>query len=324
MVVRTAPAMRTRTLGSSGIQVGELGLGTWSLSGDGYGPVTPDDARATLHAALDEGVGLIETADCYAEGNTERMIGDVLRARGDRDRVFLSTRVGIDRAGEMARKRFEPEYLQRACEASIQRLQTDRVDALVLHNPGVTTLLRPETWNALRALKKSGLARLVGVSVGSVECGEVAVTQGADLLVIPYNLFFTKLLHQLSAAISSSRVAVIVRSPFAYGVLADTWGASRRFRDEDHRMYRWSAADIARRVRQREALRPMLKGDIATMRDLALRYVLSNGLVSAVVPGARTPDHARQNARCAATTPYLPDEEMKSLGQTLANAGIAG
>ncbi len=113
--------------------------------------------------------------------------------------------------------------------------------------------------------------------------------------MIPYNLLYSKLLHRLSAALSGAKVAVVARSPFGYGVLADTWGASRRFRDEDHRMYRWSAADVARRVRQREGLRPLVKGDIASMRDLALRYVLANGLVSVVVPGARMVVHARQN-----------------------------
>ncbi|MFO0646149.1 MAG: aldo/keto reductase [Polyangiales bacterium] len=315
--------MRTRQLGRSGITVGEIGLGTWSLSGDGYGPVTPDDARATLQAALEEGVGFIETSDAYAEGRVESLIGDVLRERG-RASAVVSTRVGVDRSGEVSRKRFDPEYIARACEASLKRMKTDYVDAIVLHNPQVQTLLRPETWHALGTLKKSGKARLYGVSVGSVEAGEAAVSGGADLLVIPYNLLYSKLLHRLSAALSGAKVAVVARSPFGYGVLADTWGASRRFRDDDHRMYRWSSADLSRRVRQREALRPLMKGDISSMRDLALRYVLANGLVSVVVPGARMVLHARQNAHAAGTTPYLPDADLASMGQILSSVGVEG
>lgn len=323
MVVPVAAAMRTRQLGRSGITVGEIGLGTWSLSGDGYGPVTPDDARATLQAALEEGVGFIETSDSYAEGRVEALIGDVLRERG-RASAVVSTRIGVDRSGEISRKRFDPEYLSRACEASLKRLKTDYVDAIVLHNPQVQTLLRPETWHALGTLKKSGKARLYGVSVGSVEAGEAAVSGGADLLVIPYNLLYSKLLHRLSAALSGAKVAVVARSPFGYGVLADTWGASRRFRDDDHRMYRWSSADLSRRVRQREALRPLMKGDVSSMRDLALRYVLANGLVSVVVPGARMVVHARQNTHSAGTTPYLPDADLASMGQILSSVGVEG
>ncbi len=315
--------MRTRLLGRSGLTVGELGLGTWSLSNDGYGPVTPEDARATIEAALDEGVTFIETSDCYAEGRVESLIGEVLGAR-DRSHAFVSTRIGVDRSGEVARKRFEPEYITRACEASLKRLKSDYVDALVLHNPLPHTLLRPETWNALGVLKKSGKARLIGASVSSLDAGEAAISSGADIIVVPYNLFFSKLLHRLSGALATAKVAVIARSPLGYGVLADTWGASRRFRDEDHRMYRWSSADLSRRVRQREALRPLVKGDVASLRDLALRYVLSNGLVSAVVPGARTPDHARQNARSAASAPYLPDADLASIGQLLASVNLAG
>lgn len=302
---------------------GEVGLGTWSLSGDGYGPVPREDARRTLEAALDEGVTLLETADCYAEGAVEELIGDVLRERG-RDKALVSTRVGVDRSGEVTRKCFTPEYLTRACEASLKRLKTDHVDALVLHNPLQSTLMRGETWEALGALKQAGKARLVGASVGSVEAGEAAVAAGADLLVVPYNLFFPRLLHRLSGTLSGGVVAVVVRSPLGYGVLADTWGAQRRFRDDDHRLYRWSAADLARRVRQREALRPLLKGDVRSLRELALRYVLANGLVSAVVPGARTPDHARDNARAAATLPYLAEHELMSVGQLLASAGVEG
>jgi aryl-alcohol dehydrogenase-like predicted oxidoreductase len=315
--------MRTRQLGRSGITVGEIGLGTWSLSGDGYGPVTPDDARATLEAALEEGVTFLETSDCYAEGRVESLLGEVLEARG-RASVVVSTRIGVDRSGEVARKRFEPEYITRACEASLKRLRSDYVDALVLHNPLPHTLRRPETWSALEALKKSGKARLVGASVGSVEAGEAAVSNGADVLVVPYNLLYSKVLHGLSAAISGAKVAVVARSPFGYGVLADTWGASRRFRDDDHRMYRWSSADLSRRVRQREALRPLVKGDIASLRDLALRYVLANGLVSVVTPGARLVVHARQNAHAVASTPYIPDADLAAMGPLLSSVGVEG
>ncbi len=97
-------------------------------------PSRPTTARNTLEAALDEGCTFIETADCYAEGRVESLIGEVLQARG-RDKAVVSTRVGVDRSGEVARKRFDPAYITRACEASLKRLQTDYVDALVLHNP---------------------------------------------------------------------------------------------------------------------------------------------------------------------------------------------
>ncbi len=314
--------MRTRALGSSGIKVGEVGLGTWSLSGDGYGPTTPDDARRIVEVALDEGVTFVETADCYAEGRVEQLIGEVLRARG-REKAFVSTRVGVVR-GEVPRKDFAPKYLRAACEASLRRLQSDHVDALVLHNPLVGTIAKGEAMKCLHELKKEGKARLVGVSVGSVAAGEAAVAMGADLLVVPYNLYFPAVLHRLSGVLSGGHVGVVARSPLGYGLLADTWGANRRFRDEDHRMYRWSAGDLAKRIRQRESVRELLGGDLTTIRNLALRYVLANGLVNVVVPGARVPDHAVENAHAGDAQPYLPEHVLSVIGKHLSAAGIDG
>ena len=91
-----------------------MGLGTWSLSGDGYGPVAPEDARRVIEVALEEGCTFLETADCYGEGRVETMIGEVLKAQG-RGAAFVSTRVGVDRDHELTRKNFTPKYLTAAC-----------------------------------------------------------------------------------------------------------------------------------------------------------------------------------------------------------------
>jgi aryl-alcohol dehydrogenase-like predicted oxidoreductase len=313
--------MRTRPLGQSGILVGEVGLGTWSLSGESYGPVTPDDARRAIEVAIEEGCTFLETSDCYAEGRTETLVGDVLRARG-RDKAIISTRIGVDRGTELTRKNFTPKYLRHACVASLKRLGTEYIDALVLHNPQVGTITKGEAIECLKALKAEGKVRLVGVSIGSIEAGEESIAAGVDLVVVPYNVFYPKVLHRLSAALSTASVAVVVRSPLAYGLLADTWGASRRFREEDHRVYRWSTSELSRRVRQREALRDLTGGNARSIRELALRYVLANGLVSVVVPGARNPEHVRQNAHAADTLPYLADTELMSIGQKLTSAGV--
>jgi aryl-alcohol dehydrogenase-like predicted oxidoreductase len=80
---------------------------------------------------------------------------------------------------------------------------------------------------------------------------------------------------------------------------------------------------LGRRMRQREAARALVHGTIKTLREAALRYVLANGLVSVVVPGARTPEHARLNAHAADTQPYLPDDDLASIGDILARSGVA-
>lgn len=312
--------MRQRSLGATGIQVGEIGLGTWGISGEGYGAVDEPLARRTLDVAIEEGCNLIETSDSYAMGAVERWIGDAIRTHG-RDKVVVSTRVGIDRTATPPMKRFSPRYIRAACEGSLRRLGVEAIDCLVLHNPQIGTLTEGGAGETLRALKSEGKLRAIGVSVSSVAQGLAALDMAVDVLVLPYNLYFPRVLHGLSGYLGGGKVGVIARSPLAYGLLADTWAASRRFDDDDHRMYRWGPTDIAARIRQREDLRTLVRGEATTLRSAAIRYVLSNGLVSSAVPGARTPEQASENAHTADTLPYLHRDDMASMGKLLASIG---
>ncbi|MBI5517307.1 MAG: aldo/keto reductase [Deltaproteobacteria bacterium] len=313
--------MRTRSLGRSGLTVGELGLGTWGLSGEGYGPVTEEAAWEALTAAAEEGVTFFECADAYREGKVQELLGRLLREH-KHEGFTVCTRLGIDRASSPPRKRFGRAHLTAACDASLQRLGRGWLDVCLLHNPLLSTLQEGEAWEALERLKEAGKARLIGASVSSAEAGRVAVKLGAEVLEVPYNLLYPEVLHGLSAEVSAGQVAVIARSPLSYGLLADTWNASRRFGDEDHRLYRWGPADLARRVRQRESARFLVHDAVGSLREAALRYVLANGLVSVTVPGPRTAAQARQNARAAEGLPYLPDEDLSALGRFLREAGV--
>jgi aryl-alcohol dehydrogenase-like predicted oxidoreductase len=317
--------MRTRTLGRSGISVGEIGLGTWQLSGEGYGPIERDTARRTIEAALDAESTFIDTAACYGpKGAVESLIGEVLAARG-RDKAFIATRIGIDRdtnpKGPV--RRYDRAGLTALAEESLKRLRTDHVDAFLLHNPRESQVVsRPEMFATLLDLRNEGKARLVGVSAGSIGVARAAIKADVDLVSIPYNILFPKLLHSLAHEIATSRVGVIVHSPLAYGLLADTWAADRVFGEDDHRAHRWGKADIARRVRQREGVRTLVRGDVLTVREAAIRYVLANRIVSVCVVGARHPEMARLNAHAADVLPYLPEEDLAQIGARMRSHGV--
>ena len=316
--------MRTRTLGHSGIEVSEIGIGTWGLSGEAYGPIEPGIARATLESAIGSGATFVETAACYGpEGAVETMIGEVLRDRG-RECAFVSTRLGVDRESSngMPQKRFDTTRLTAMAEASLRRLGTDHVDAFLLHNPLAVTLGGSYAMDALRALRDSGKTRLIGVSVGSLDSARMALKHGIDVLELPYNLLYPRLLHAIAPDLATSRVGIIARSPLAYGLLADTWAADRRFADHDHRVDRWAPAELAKRVRQREAVRHLVHDEIKTLREAAVRFVLSNHLVNVVVIGARTPSQAEENSHLADTLPYLPGADLAGIGGKLDAAGI--
>ena len=317
--------MRTRSLGRSGVTVGEVGLGTWGISGEGYGSSFELTSRATLRAAVDAGGSFIETADSYREGEMLEWIGALKRDVGA-DKVFASVRVGVDRdlKHPVPRKDFSAPYLTAACERALKKLGVDALDAMVLHNPTAGTLAQGEAWSALSFLKASGKVRLIGASVGSEEAGRAALALSPDLIALPYNLYLPTILHRLSGEISGAGAGVVAHSPLAYGLLADAWSAARRFSDDDHRLYRWTPKDLTRRIKQRDALRQALvHPPVTSLREAALRYVLANGLVSVVVPGARTPDQATENARSVDREPMLSDVALTAIGRVMDDAGIA-
>ena len=318
--------MRTRKLGRTGIPVGEIGLGTWQLSGESYGPIERSTARKTIEAALDAECTLIETAACYGpKGSVESLIGEVVAERG-RDKAFIVSRLGVDRDSNPKGpvRRFDMPSLLRLADASLERLRTDHADVFMLHNPTARQLRDQHgaPLNALDQLRASGKARFIGVSCGSADVARLAIEANVDVISVPYNILYPRLLHSIAGEISRSGVGVIAHSPLAYGLLADTWAADRAFDDEDHRSLRWGQADLARRVRQREAVRTLVRGDVLTVREAAIRYVLANGLVSCVVVGARHPEMSRTNAHAADVLPYLAEQDLAEIGARLRKHGV--
>src|SRR5690606_37455418 len=140
--------MRKRTLGKTGLVVSELGLGTWGLSGDAYGPVAPAEQAALIERARMVGVTFFETADCYASGKMEEQLGERL---GEDASVTVATKWGTDRSGTVARKRFDEKYLRGACGRSLERLKRSVIPLGLLHNPSVKTLRSEEHTSELQS-----------------------------------------------------------------------------------------------------------------------------------------------------------------------------
>ncbi|HQP37236.1 MAG TPA: aldo/keto reductase, partial [Polyangiaceae bacterium] len=118
--------MRRRTMTALRAEVTELALGTWGLSGDAYGPVSETEAEAVIDRALQLGITLFETADCYGRGRMEQLLGQRIRRFGRE--VFVATRIGTDRGPERASRNFSRDYLRAAFEKSRERLGRDKLD----------------------------------------------------------------------------------------------------------------------------------------------------------------------------------------------------
>lgn len=312
--------VRKRPLGKTGLDVSELGLGTWGLSGDGYGPVVFAEVDRILDRAVSCGVTLFDTADVYGRGAMEKKLGQRL----PKDKTYVVTKIGTDLDAAPAQKRFDPGYLRSAFERSRERLDRSPLDVVLLHNPTERAFAEVETVAFMKELKAQGLVRAWGASVGSVEVGRAAIRAGAEVVELAYNAFFAKDLHTLSADLKEHGTGVLARSVLAHGLLAGHWSPEREFYEGDHRANRWSTKELALRIRQLDALRPFVRDDIATLRAVALRFALSNQLVSSVVLGPRSVAQLDQLEREAGEPPYLKDTVMVELAARLRAAGVEG
>ncbi len=305
-----------------GADVTELSLGTWGLSGEGYGPVSPAEADAVIDRAIELGISLYETCDAYGRGDMESRLGRRLAASG-RESV-VATRVGTSRPeDEQPHKRFEPDYLRQAVEGSAERLGRPRIDIVLLHNPSASTVERGDATGTLRQLQEEGTIGAWGVSAGSREVAVAAVESGANVLSVPYNLFYSYVLNVVAAEVAMRGVAVLAHSVLAYGLLAAHWGPNRVFDEGDHRRDRWSPGTLRKRVEQLEVVRNLVGGDVVTPRSAALRFVLSNSLVTSAVLGPKSTAQLDQLVREAGTgPPYLPDQALADLPAQLLSVGI--
>ena len=311
--------MRKRRLGNTEIEVSELSLGTWGLSGDGYGPVAEAEVDRVIDRALELGVDLFDTADVYGNGAMERRLG----ARLPRDTTYVVTKIGTDVASTPPRKRFDLDHLRPAFERSRERLGRDRIDVVLLHNPTEQAMGEIEAVHFLEELKRLGALRAWGVSAGSAEVARSALALGADVIELPYNVFHAGDLHAIAGDVAEAGAAVLARSVLAHGLLSGYWSKEREFDPGDHRRDRWTQPELGRRLGQLDALRPLVTGPVLSLRSAALRFVLSNQLVTSAVLGPRSVAQLDQLVREAGEgPPYLRDTALAELSARLHGVGV--
>ncbi len=214
--------MLHRHLGRCGLQIAPLVLGT-----DNFANPTPEaEAQAIVAAALAAGINCVDTADLYAAGETECMVGRILKALGARDRVILTSK-GYYPTSANANDRGNSRYhIMRACEASLRRLQTDVIDLYQLHRPDFDVPLE-ETLRALDDLVRQGKVRYIGSSTAPawhiMEALMVSELRGYVRFVSeqsPYNLLDRRIENELLPMVRKQGLGLITWSPMAMGMLA--------------------------------------------------------------------------------------------------------
>ncbi len=312
--------MRKRTLGKTGIEVSELGLGTWGLSGDAYGPVTDAEIDRVIDRAVQIGITLFDTAGVYGAGAMEKKLGKRLPV----GKTAVVTKIGTNTSG-FPQKQFDASFLYMSFDMAQERLARTPVDVVLLHNPSVYSLKQDEPFTVLEDLMGQGRIKAWGVSAGSVAVAEKALERGAQVLELPYNLTFYGDVHKLAPKIAETGVGLLARSVLAHGLLSGHWSAEREFYPPDHRAERWNPDDLKKRVEQVSVLRSILGGPILSMRAAAVRFVLENAQVSSAVLGPRSCAQLDQLVREAGRMPpYIVDSIMQRMMNELARVGVTG
>jgi aryl-alcohol dehydrogenase-like predicted oxidoreductase len=310
--------MEQRPLGRTGADVSVVGLGTWQLGGD-WGDVDDDTAADVLDAALDAGVTLLDTADVYGDGRSETRIRKALVARADRP--FVATKAGR-RADPFEAAQYTPENLRAWIDRSRRNLGVDTLDLVQLHCPPTAVYSDQEVYDALDSFVEDGAIAAYGVSVETVAEGLTALEHpGVQSIQVILNVFRRKPLEELLPAAAKAQVGVLARVPLASGLLTGKFSESTTFAADDHRNFNrhGEAFDVGETFAGVpyevgvQAAREFVEisGD-RKPSAVALRWVIQQPGVTAVIPGASSVDQARGNA-AAADLPPLTDSELADL-----------
>jgi aryl-alcohol dehydrogenase-like predicted oxidoreductase len=324
--------MQTRMLGRTEVRLSEIALGTWGLTSGAYGKVEPGALERVAREALEHGVTTFDVAPLWLDGpridgpptGSARLYEDdhprALRTalRSDRGKdATLIVRAGQERGADgRPVAGFDIGALTASVDRSLARLERDRIDVLLLHNPPLPVLQSDIYAKAMQHLTQSGKVRAWGVSVGSADEGRVAMKVGAHAVCVPHHLLEPSIFHDLASGAKDTGTALLVRSPLCHGLLSGTWDRDKTFPADDHRSRRWDGDALRARLDQVDQLRFLVHDDVPDLATAALRFALASPFAASVIVGARTPEQIAHAAKASVESPpYLPDPDLARLSE---------
>jgi aryl-alcohol dehydrogenase-like predicted oxidoreductase len=306
-------------LGRTGFQVSEIGYGTWGISKGGWTGAEDDESLRALNAAIDRGLNLIDTALAYGNGHSERLIGQVVRARSER--VYVATKVPPRngqwpaRPGVPALQAFPADHVIACTEESLRNLGLEAVDVQQFHVWSDEWVGQGDWLDAVQRLKEQGKIRAFGISINDHQpenALKLIATGVVDTVQVIYNIFDQSPEDRLFPACQQHNVGVIVRVPLDEGGLTGKVTPDTVFAEGDFQ------ARYFRGERKREvyARAQQIAADLGIALDqlpeLALRFTLSHPAVSTIIPGMRSVRNVERNLTVGDGR-GLPPEQLERL-----------
>jgi len=316
--------MRYQILGRSGIKASVVGLGTWAISGWMWGGTDEANSVKAIHASIDAGVNLIDTAPAYGVGLAEQIVAKAIRDR--RDKVVLATKCGLvwhtDKGqyheiqyGRRVHRFLGPESIRYELEESLKRLGTDYIDLYQTHWQDETTPIEDTTGMLVR-LKQEGKIRAVGVSNGSSARLEKYHRLGpVDSDQEEYNMLNRDVEVELLPYCRANDIAVLAYSPLAQGLLSGRIPLDHHFPQGDfrHDHARFSLENRKKVAAMLESIQPVACGHGVSLAQIAIAWTISPGRATHALVGARNAEQARENA--GAGDLQLDEDELAFINQ---------
>ena len=292
--------MRYRPLGKNGPPISVVGFGTWAGGGGMWGPTDDDEIIAAMQRAHDLGVTWYDTADAYGWGHAEELVADAFDGR--RDEVFIATKLGITPRGVV----LTPEHIRKACDASLLRLRTDRIDLYQIHWPADRKTPLEESWEAMAALQDQGKVRFLGVSNFKVKHLErCEPIRHVDSLQPHYSMLVRDPENELIPWCREHGTGVVSYGSLGYGILTGKFTPDATFPSDDWRSgemgidyyeHLFAPKAFGKHLRTVDELREIADGLDVTVAQLAVAWLLRDEAVTSAICGAKRPLQIEETA----------------------------
>ncbi len=315
--------MHTRILGDK-LKVSSIGLGCMGMS-DFYGEASEQEAIEVIHFALDQGINFLDTADMYGPLTNELLIGKAIKGR--RDQVVLSTKFGVD-IDDQGNRTWElngrPEYVRKACEASLQRLGVDHIDLYFQHrlDPNVPI---EDTVGAMAELVGEGKVRYLGLSEAEVDTiRKAAKVHKITALQTEYSLWSRDPETEILDTVRDLGIGFVAYSPLGRGFLTGRWRKPEDIPEDDWRRTqpRFQGDNFYKNLELVEKVNQIADEKGVKSGQIALAWVLSRGNDIVPIPGTKRVEHLKENI--AATEIELSEEDLTRLDEAVPQGATAG
>lgn len=311
--------MEYRELGTSGVQVSVIGLGTWVMGGYMWGGAEDRKSLAAIRRSIELGITLIDTAPIYGHTTSESLVGQAVEESGQRDRLLLATKAGLRWNKDKTKvwRDSSRDNIFREIEESLQRLRTDYIDLYQIHWPDSKQPFE-ETMDALVQLREKGKIRHIGVSNFSVEQMERCRNVGPLLtLQPPYNLFERGIESKILPYCYQQGIGVLAYSPLCRGLLTGKYSGAETFSSGDVRAMdpKFQTPTIQNYLSCVQGLHTIAARHGKTVAQLAIRWCLDQPGVTVALCGTRTVTQIEESV--LATGWALSPQDLSDIDQLI-------